>query len=285
MICINIWVLSECDDECGKSSSSDSSGQPFMWYCKFIVIYLGESMFSRSHKFLISLCLLLTISACGGGGGGNDDSIQPVASSQTFPLSLILQNWVKENASFPVSISGTATDGIDSIPISGTGSFSVSNVESTFEGQKSIKRASTTTGSLNANGINVPVADTSFDYFDLNYQPIGHTAVNAYCIYANQSIIPISSKVGDTNSWFTGTCYSSDTKSIRISTTSVSYVLEPDTSSTALLKIIQKITDSSGNVGTTLNVYRVYTSGLFSRISESGSLSTGGLFVNLTVSF
>lgn len=236
---------------------------------------------SRAHA-LIAFPIIFALSACGGGG---DEAPPPVSSPATFPLSVVAEALVKETASYAVRIEGTASQGGQSIPLTGTGTYSVSNSSSTFEGIPSIKRNSATTGTMGANGISIPVADSSADYFGTDFKPLGRVANGTYCVYGNQTSIPVSAKVGDSGTWFTGTCYSSSSKLSKLGSTVVSYVLEADTATTATLKLIQQLTGTSGQTGTATFAYRVTTSGSYTRVFETAGLNERGVLVSLTVTF
>lgn len=248
-----------------------------------VTSHQGASMLLkfRVHT-LIVLPIALSLVACGGGG---EEISPPVASPANFPLSLVAEALIKEHASFAVRIEGTVTQGRQSIPLTGTGTYSVSNTTSTFEGAPSIRRSSTTTGTIGASGISIPVADTGADYFGVDFKPLGRVASGAYCVYTNQTHIPAAATIGQSGTWYSGTCYTNSTKASRLGTTEVSYVLEADTASTATLKLIYKITGTGGQAASSTSAYRITTSGGYTRVSESASVTEGGMFINLTISF
>lgn len=138
---------------------------------------------------------------------------------------------------------------------------------------------------MQANGVSIPIADTSADFFGNDNKPLGRTATGIYCVYTNQTPIPAIAKVGDTGMWYAGTCYTSSTKFTKVATTQVSYVLEPNTDATAILKLVQKLTDNSGQTGIATAAYRVSTTGAVTRLTETASISDSGVRINLTMTY
>ena len=231
--------------------------------------------------FAVSAVTVALLTACGGGG---DDS-PAVATNSSFPLAQVADALIKASGSLSVRMEGTASAAGQSFPLTGTGSVSTSNTASSFEGTAGVKRTSTTTGTLQANGVSIPIADTSADFFGADNKPLGRTATGAYCVYANQTVIPVTAKIGDTAAWYSGTCYTGSSKTTKTGTTQVSYVLEPDTDTTAILKLVQKLTPTNGQTATATYAYRINTTGAITRLTESASLTDSGVLINLTISY
>jgi hypothetical protein len=61
--------------------------------------------------------------------------------------------------------------------------------------------------------------------------------------------------------------------------------LEPDTDTTAILKLVEKLTPISGQPATATSAYRISTAGTVTRLTEAGSITANGVLVNMTLVF
>ncbi|GEM_PF-2514913 len=221
----------------------------------------------------ISLAIIVgALAACGGGGGGGGDGPTPVpvpvASTATFPFFSINAARFNEakTRSFTVSlvmdssqtVSGTGTDS-SSAPFSGT-----------FEGQSSLVKNFATTITFTDGDINVPVFETSTAYYDSNYYLLGGTGSNYYTVVTQKYTYPQYSKIGDTGPLGVATVYSDSSKSKILGSSKASYVFEPDSDTTAIMKLISMSYDASGNsVGTTTTAFRVSTTGNYTVLTKT----------------
>jgi len=184
-------------------------------------------------------------------------------------------------------MTGTAVgNGIPSTPFSGSGTFSESSRLGTFEGIQGIAKSSTLTATLQLVGQNMPFADTNVTYFDSNYKPLGATSATGYCIVTSSNPIPTTAKIGDNGIWYLSTCYTDSTKRIKAGTGNLSYVLEPDTQTSAILKLIGKAVDNFGNtVASGSSSFRITANGEISRFAEAASVSAAGVALNYTATY
>ena len=148
---------------------------------------------------------------------------------------------------------------------------------STFEGAPALRKTSTLTGTLDLLGDKFPIADTSAFFFDTNYSPLGRIAANNYCVVTSKTPIPVTVRIGDNGNWFAATCYTSSSKLTRVGGSNVSYAIEPDGASTALMKIVYRAVDAAGNNLTSTETYRVTIFGAVTRVGEVGFLSQNGV--------
>jgi hypothetical protein len=229
----------------------------------------------KSITSLITAGALLALAGCGGGGG----SSSPTASTDTYQLRAAYVNYLTDTRSAPFTVSGT----VNSVNVTGSGSATQGALSSTtFENQSALQKVSVTTGTLNANGQTLPLSSSSTTYVDSNYNPLGFNGTD-YEVISGAVTIPSTARVNDTGVWYSSIRYATSAKSIRRGTASVSYVLEPDTSSTALLKIIRIEKDTSGGTSSTSTInFRMTPSGGLTRLSES-TLIPGG--TALTISY
>lgn len=248
----------------------------------FLALKEEVMSFTLRHSALLIAPIVFALTACGGGGESDSPA---VVSVSTFPLNTVVEHYIKESATYQVRIQGTASANGQVIPLSGTGTYSVSNVPSTFEGAQSIRRNGATTGTIGGNGVSVPVADAHSEHYGLDFKPLGRVALGAYCVHANQVQPPIAAKVGDSGTWYTSTCFTSSSKLSKFGTKVVSYVLEPDSDTTAILKIIEKITPLSGLPALSTSAFRINTAGGYAPLSEVASLTESGVTTSLTLTF
>jgi hypothetical protein len=214
----------------------------------------------------LALTVSLALSACGGGGGDNSASAGPVTSSETFQLRTAYVNYVKETRSLPFTVTGTSSG----TKFTGSGTATQGALTSaTFESQAAQQKTSTISGSITVNGVTQPISSSSTTYVDSNYNPLGSSGSD-YSVVTGSASIPNTARVNDTGTWYSTIRYASSTKAILRGTETVSYVLEPDTASTALLKIIISKKDTSNNLTSSTTVtFRIKPDGTLTRISES----------------
>jgi hypothetical protein len=218
-------------------------------------------------KLLFISALLLLISACGGGGGGSSG---PVASNETFQLKTAYVNFFNGSNSLPFTLSGTTSG----YTVTGSGTLTESApVNGTFESVSALQKNSAITYTFTANNVTSSTASSSSSYADSNYVPLGGTG-SEYSVITGNASIPLTARVGDSGTWSTQNRYTNSSKSTLVGTTTTTYVLEPDTASTALLKIIDTDKNTSGTTtGTTIETYRITPSGGITHISVSISES------------
>lgn len=215
----------------------------------------------NKHYFFraIWLFLLFALSACG--GGSNPTNTGSTTSTETFQFSTAFVNYVTETRSLPFTVTGTSSG----YSVTGSGTVTQGGLTSaSFESQAAQQKTTTVTGSMTVNGVTVPLASSSTAYVDSNYNPLGSIGDN-YAVVTNGSSIPTTAKVNDT-----GILYSSSTKAVARGTETVTYALEPDTASTALLKIIVTERGTNNTLSSIATIsFRMTTAGALTRISET----------------
>lgn len=229
----------------------------------------------RVWKLMSAVAAATSLVACGGGGGG---SSAPVASTETFNITQAWVNYLTSTQSLPFTLSGT----LNGVSISGSGTYSQSSLQSvTFEGSSALKKSGTATFSITANGQTAQSAVTTAAFVDSNYQPLGSENSSEYRVVTGTPAIAATGKVGDNGIWYIENTYPNSSKSYRTGTQTTSFVLEADTASTALLKIIQiSYTTSGSQTDTSTVTFRITPSGSLTRLSESSVSSDGTLTAN-----
>lgn len=227
---------------------------------------------NRNLRSVIAAMGAALLVGCGGGG-----SSEPIASTESFPIKQAYQNYLTETRSLPFTVSGV----LNGISVSGSGTYSQSQLQATtFEGASALKKSGTATLTLVGNGQTVPLAVTTARYVDANYTPLGSESSSDYLVVTGTVAIPATGKVGDNGEWFTENVYTDSTKNTRTGSQTTSFVLEADSGSTALLKIIEIERNTVGAQTATSTVnFRITTTGTLTRLSESATTTDGTLTV------
>ena len=215
---------------------------------------------------LIFATTTLFLTACGGGGSGG--STGPVTSTETFQLRTGWVNYITDTRSSPFTLTGS----VSGTAVTGTGTLTQGSLSSAvFESQNALKKTSVVTGSISGSGQTFPLGITTTTYVDSNYTPLGSSGAE-YAVYSSGNAIPLTARVNDTGIWYQSVRYTSSSKTSRLGTATASYVLEPDTASTALLKIVNVEKDTYGTTTSTQTLtFRITPTGGLTRLSEVGS--------------
>lgn len=203
-------------------------------------------MFSKSKKVFSAFSIIL-ISACGGGG----DSSEQVVSTKLFNYQSAYIQQTKQGYSKTFSLSGTCTGTVEITvqPVINPKIFD--NTPALFGNilfyTKFIDCAPASSG------------DMKTQFTDNNYIPLGYSILGGeYAVYISQPILPTNIKVGDTGVLGTLNRYTNSTKQNFTGTMQKSYVVEPDTETTAIMNFISKTYDTSNFlVSTTQDRYRI----------------------------
>jgi hypothetical protein len=231
-----------------------------------------RSYFMKSVKSLFTIGALLALAGCGGGGGGSSASntetaASTTASTATFPLRSAYQALVGQSEVNSFSISGTCSGSATETRSAATAA--------TFEGTPGVSTTTTLTGSY-SNCTPASFAGTSISYYDTNYKPVGSEVPGTdYAVYSTSNDLPTSVKVGDTAQFASVDVYSSSTKQVRNGTRVLSYTVEADSSSTAIVNLIAKGYNASNQLlYTQQSRYRINTSGQLTAVSKDIQYST-----------
>lgn len=246
---------------------------------KAIVHFFKTVTHMKFRNFLAAILSTTLLVACGGGGGGGSTTPAPVTSTDTFQLKTAWVNYFTNTGTHPFTVSGTSSG----TSFTGSGTATNGSVSSaTFESASALQKSSTITGTLSINGTSVPLSVTSTTYTDSNYNPLGMSGTE-YEIVQQPSAIPATARVNDTGTWFISNRYSSSSNRTLLGTATVSFVLEPDTASTALLKIIRvhKNTNNATTVNSTVT-FRMTPAGALTWLSESALDSTTSTTMTIT---
>jgi hypothetical protein len=214
-------------------------------------------------EYFFAIGVVLTLAGCG--GGGSDPTTQN--SSTTYPLRSGYQALLSQSEVNNFSISGTCTGSATQTRTAVVGA--------TFEGIPGVSDTTTLTGSF-SDCTPASFASTSISYYNTNYSPIGsETPGTDYAVYSNISDLPTTVKVGDTAQFGTVDVYSSSTKQVKTGTRSLSYAVETDSGTTAIINLIAKRYNASNELlYTQQSRYRINTSGQLTVTSMDVQYST-----------
>ncbi len=200
---------------------------------------------TRRGTFLI----ICTIAGCS--GSSSDSSSTTVTSTLSFPFKQAYQQLVKSGVTKTFSVSAYC---------SGTGNITTTPAVSSGVSQYS--SVTTITMSLASPSCVPTTAQTYTSNFDSNYTPVSVNNINNNnAIFTVTPVIPDTVVVGGTGIIGTETLNISGT-STAAGTIVQSYLIEPDTASTALVNIISKTYNSSGTLTLTQqDRYRITNNG------------------------
>ena len=177
-------------------------------------------------KLFVTIFSIVFLVSCGGGG-----SADSVSSTLTFNLSAALTDLIRngQNSKFSVSSSsGCSGDGILSSSAAKSGAM--------FEGQPALE-ATTMINFTYTKCMPALFSIVSNTYYDANYVPIGALS-DYYLVYNEKLSIPTQVRVNDVGILGTLTRYSNSSKANRLGIMKISYLIEADTATTALLTIV-----------------------------------------------
>jgi hypothetical protein len=136
------------------------------------------------------------------------------------------------------------------------------------------------TGAFTGNGQTVSLANSVVSYVDSNYNPLGFVG-DEYEVVSSYTPIPATARVNDTGVWYSSIRYTTASKTFRNGTATSTFVLEPDTGTTALLKIIEIQRNGSGaTTSTSTTTFRMTPAGALTRLSESVVEGSTSLNIN-----
>lgn len=223
-------------------------------------------MYSKLKIALIASTIAL-LSACGGGGSGAPAASVLVASTSAFNLQSLMTAYVVSTGSYAFTVTGTVAN----VAASGSGTITYGAVSSgTFEGISAIQKTSSVIGTLSGNGVNVPLASSVVDWYDSNYLQKGQSGGAEYIVVNGTATAPVSAKINDTGTLYTASRYTNSSKTSSFGTMTVTYVMEADTASTALLTLIYTYKNLSGATTQTSTIQlRITPANTFTRIKET----------------
>ncbi|WP_229218124.1 hypothetical protein [Rugamonas apoptosis] len=124
-----------------------------------------------------------------------------------------------------LSISGTATSGSTSVPVSGTLSYALGMASNTtFEGAGAQQATENLSATVSVNGASQPISISSALIVNAQYAPIGARSSDSYCVASGTPAYPATATVGQSGDIVTMNCYADSTKRTLVDVEKLSYV-------------------------------------------------------------
>ena len=214
----------------------------------------------KNINLLIALSSLMLITACGGGGGGGSVVTPVVASTNAFDINSGYRRLISTGFQKTFTVGGGCTGSL-------TITAAPATTTATFEGTNVLSGVSVSTLSL-TNCTPASSSSTATRYYDTNYTPLGVSTASEYTVQNGIPTLPISALVGGVGIVGSANTYTDNTKATPTGRDDTSYVMEADTATTAILNLITKTYNSSGNLRLTQqNRYRVAADGSLTFLS------------------
>ncbi len=198
----------------------------------------------------------------------NNNEISEVGSNSspsTYPFSVI---WI--NSLRPSSKNFNISGYVNGMEVTGSGTVTRGAFSTgIFEGVSANRQIKTLTGEFAVGGTTVPMSSYVFDWVNSNYEPLGKSGGDDYFVVRGVPTFPATVRVNDSGALYSAEIYNNSSKSGYIGTVSVTYVVEADTATTALLRIITEERNAFGMIKSTLqSEVKIWPSGEFELIKE-----------------
>lgn len=227
-------------------------------------------------SFVCSAMALLV--GCGGGGGDAPPAVTsfPVQDALTYAYTNGLQN--------TLNVTGSATDGIVTYPVTGTLTFTLGAATSTtFNGTAALQTTETVSGVLTIQGLSAPLDSFATSYLNLSYEPLAYSTTGSYCEAASPIVYPETASVGQSGDLGVFTCYTDSTKTVLTGSETETYLATAgSTYNTLDMTITTRIYDPLGSLLETGSVtYTITGGGIPSLTRFVMSTTDEGITINI----
>ena len=226
-------------------------------------------VFCKRISFLALAALSPFLAGCGGGGGS---AAAVAVSTSNFALDAAYVDNMTIARNIPWTVRGT----FQGVPVTGSGTLVESAATaSTFNGKSAQARNSNFNGTISAQGQSAPISVVETTFLDASRLVVGSggTAGTAYNFIIQSAPLPNAAKVGSSGAFVSYDIFRDALKSVKVSSSVVTWSLEADTASTALLTFFTKATATTGAVTTTAEVLRITPSGVTTRVRVDGNVN------------
>lgn len=237
-------------------------------------------------QLIAAVGIATLLAACGGGGGNAGASSTPVAPAATvFPIQAALTYAYTHGLQQTLTVTGTASSGAITTPITGALTFTIGQpLSTTFNGAAALQVSQTIVGNLQINGQAAPLNSVGYNLLNPAYAQVGSTSSDGYCVASAPGAFPISASAGQKGDIVSMTCYADSSKSVRIGTETQSFVT---TAGSAANTLNFQIIDNVYNVGNALTessslTYTVNSAGVPSLTQVQLQGAADGVNINLT---
>ena len=124
-------------------------------------------------------------------------------------------------------------------------------------------------------------------YFDpATYKYLGaQSAGSSYCVANTANSLPTAVAAGATGTWYTNTCYTTAAKTTKIGTSTVSYVIEPESDTTAIISITTTVVPPSGAPTVSNDRVRITPTGTITKLSSTATSIFNGVTMNFALTY
>lgn len=232
----------------------------------------------RTVRLGFAAALISALAACGGGGGGGTPA--PVVSTSTFQVK---QTYTSTFIQTPSNRNFTFTIARGQAQATGSGTLRLSPLSvTTFEGQTAQSQQEQLTFNGTANGQQFSETSTGTVFYSNNLDPIGAAESDSYSV-ATLGTIPATARVGDTGVFYVADTFTNSSKTTRTGSVRGTFSMDPDTASTAILRLTFVHTDTTGAEDSrVVRSFRIFDSGVIQLLTIAGNSSDG---TNVTLLF
>ncbi len=241
---------------------------------------LGGPM-QRPSSFYYGLigAFVFGLAACGGGGGSGYSSPPPPT---TYNLQAGLLNALTTGLTSTVTFSGTVIANGTSVPVTGTGTWTLAPaVATTFNNTSAMSQAETISGTVTANGQTNSYSTSGTSYYvAADAALLGQTLTSEYDVAQSPINVPTSIVGGSNAVLGTLSRYKDSTLSVPLGTSQLSYVATApvDPASPLSVAITDKIYDANNTLlGTAATTYTLTSANQLTFVSATAQNSDGSL--------
>lgn len=237
-------------------------------------------------KLAVAATLASLLAACGGGGGkaGTTDTPLPPPTA-SFPIQTALVYAFSNNLPKTLNATGTATSGGNSLPISGSLTFSTGTTSSTtFNNAPALQVTQTLAGSLTINGQRVPLSSNNYVLLNASYAELGSTSDGSYCVVTSGGTFPATLSAGQSGNISSFSCYTDSSKTVANGSVTESYVTRTGgVANTLDFQLTDIVYDASGKPASTQSTtYNITSTGVPSVTQFAVQYTENGIGITLT---
>ena len=239
-------------------------------------------------KLAIAVGLTFLLAACGGGGGkaGTADTpLPPAATAASFPIQTALVYAFSNNLPKTLNVTGTATSGGNSLPISGSLTLGTGTTTSTtFNNAPALQVTQTLAGSLSINGQQVPLSSNNYVLFNASYAELGSLNDGSYCVVTSGGTFPATLSAGQSGNISTFSCYTDSSKTVANGSVTESYVARAGSAANTLdFQLTDIVYDATGKPASTQSTtYNITSAGVPSVSQFAVQYTENGIGITIT---
>jgi len=239
-------------------------------------------------KLAIAVGLTFLLAACGGGGGkaGTADTpLPPAATAASFPIQTALVYAFSNNLPKTLNVTGTATSGGNSLPISGSLTLGTGTTTSTtFNNAPALQVTQTLAGSLTINGQQVSLSSNDYVLLNSSYAELGSISDGSYCVVTSGGTFPVTLSAGQSGNISTFNCYTDSSKTVANGSVTESYIARAGSVANTLdFQLTDILYDATGKpTSTQSTTYNITSAGVPSVSQFAVQYTENGIAITIT---